>query len=284
MDIFLKKIGFSNYDSEALSTLIKHKNLTAKDLLEYTDIPQPKIHETLDRLEIRGFIDKISYGNQKIYTIKSKQEIIKKIEDLLYQQKELGEQIISTIEKLYNTSKNQVKQLISLAGERSILYNLKQLIRMAESSIISILPLKININQIVDLLKIKSEKIQVDFIFYEMNSLREVQSFCPKARFFKINDKSSTIFNRFIKEECIISNPSKEINTFSKKLRSMVKNPEKNFGLFLIDTKNILYFIPVYSSIPIAVISDISGFVNFFYKGLKELVESSKQIKNLEKL
>ena len=73
LDELLQELNFTQYEAQSFITLIKYKMLSAREIHKYSGVPQPKIYETMIRLQKRGLIDIIPKGKKKIYMIKPRE-------------------------------------------------------------------------------------------------------------------------------------------------------------------------------------------------------------------
>ncbi len=57
LEKLLQDFGFTQYEAQTLTTLIRYKTLNAHEIHKYSGVPQPKIYETMVKLQQKGFID-----------------------------------------------------------------------------------------------------------------------------------------------------------------------------------------------------------------------------------
>ncbi|XRO77632.1 FIST N-terminal domain-containing protein [Methanocaldococcus sp. 10A] len=80
----LKNFNFEDDEIEVISNLI-NKQLTAKDLLQITNLGQTKLYQTLNKLENEGIIKSIG-GKPKLYYIDNIKEILQKTHERIEQE------------------------------------------------------------------------------------------------------------------------------------------------------------------------------------------------------
>jgi sugar-specific transcriptional regulator TrmB len=66
LEIYLREMGLSDYETKAYSALLRNGILTASAATESTDIPQSRIYDVFDSLERKGFV-RVQQGRPKKY-------------------------------------------------------------------------------------------------------------------------------------------------------------------------------------------------------------------------
>lgn len=100
VDAFLG-LGFTRYESSVLSILAAIGTSTVKEIHEYTDVPLPKVYQTLDVLLRKNFIKQHSKTRPVQYTAYSVDMIVRKIQD---ENREAETQLKKELQKLSELS------------------------------------------------------------------------------------------------------------------------------------------------------------------------------------
>ncbi|MBD3192006.1 MAG: hypothetical protein GF308_15270 [Candidatus Heimdallarchaeota archaeon] len=100
VDAFLD-LGFTRYESLVLSILTAIGTSTVKEIHEYTDVPLPKVYQTLDILLRKNFIKQHSKTRPVQYTAYSVDIIVRRIQD---ENREAETQLKKELKKLAELS------------------------------------------------------------------------------------------------------------------------------------------------------------------------------------
>ncbi|MHA1743265.1 MAG: TrmB family transcriptional regulator [Candidatus Heimdallarchaeota archaeon] len=76
-----EELGFTRYESKILATLTALGTSTVKEIQQYTDVPLPKIYQTLQVLLQKGMVNQHSKTRPVQFTIYSPEIIARKIEE-----------------------------------------------------------------------------------------------------------------------------------------------------------------------------------------------------------
>lgn len=120
---FFKGIGFSEYESKALSSLIKLKLATPKQISEYSLVPQNKLYQIIKKFQNMGIIS-LEPAETKKYKLINIQTFIKnKLKEKQDEFKQL-KQSSKILEKLKEKNENFSFQVI--IGQKAIMDKLSE--------------------------------------------------------------------------------------------------------------------------------------------------------------
>ncbi|MFW9923166.1 MAG: TrmB family transcriptional regulator [Candidatus Thorarchaeota archaeon] len=100
LDAFMK-LGFTRYESLILAILTAQGTSTVKEIHEFTDVPLPKVYQTLDSLKRKNLIKEHSKIRPVQYTAYSPDIIIRRVQDA---NRESEEKLKEQLEKLSDHS------------------------------------------------------------------------------------------------------------------------------------------------------------------------------------
>jgi len=270
----LKELNFTQYESQALITLIRHNLLDAKGIYKNSGVPQPKIYETMVKLQDRELVDIVSKGRKKIYKVKPKEVlqeyILKRVRKI-----QTG---VDIIDQIYNSEESEEIPFIGFAELKNIQDYFFSMIDTAKKSVISFLPPIHYDEKIVSVLHQRKSRIEIKLIFYEEEQISEVKEDLSDFDLYKIkvpsftiiNEMMSTLANSFLKEYKD-SFPVQVISNIVQDLKNL-------FGLAVIDGNKSLFRIPIPVDVPIAILSSLSSLVEFHVKGIEQILAASEKV------
>lgn len=271
----LKDLNFSQYESQVLITLIRYNLLDAKGAYENSGVPQPKIYETMIRLQEKGLIDILSKGRKKVYKIKPKEVI----QEYILEFNRRTKKGIDIIEDIYNTGETEEIPFIGIAGLTNIQEYLYTIIDTAKESLISFLPPLHYDSRIITILKEKKDKLDIKIIFDNEDvflnvkeTLKDFEIYCLKEPAFEKIGTILTSIERFVKKD------SQEPTYALDLLKTIGSNLPITFGLAVVDYKKSFFRIPLPVDIPLALLSTLPQLVNFHNEGIKAILSVSKRI------
>jgi sugar-specific transcriptional regulator TrmB len=277
LSTLLKKLNFTQYEALILETLIKYHILSAYELHKYSGVPQPKIYETMVRLQQKSFIDIIPRGRKKLYMIKPREYIQEKLLNYTKQIQDIGKDCITIIDNTYNSEETEEIPFIGVAGGEKIQEYLYMLIDTAKNSIISFFPKSHFDDKIISILNNQKDNLDIKLVFQD-ESVRNLQQKLPEIEFRILKSPAfKNIKNIFDKIENFIPLNQKNSYTFQI-LQNIVLNLEEIFGLIVIDDKKSFFKIPIPIDLPIAIFSTSPELVQFHLDGITELLNSSVKL------
>ncbi|MFX1457368.1 MAG: TrmB family transcriptional regulator [Promethearchaeota archaeon] len=275
----LKNLNFTQYEAQTLETLIKYHMLSAHDLHKYSGVPQPKIYETMVRLQQKSFIDIIPRGRKKLFMIKPREYIQEKLLNYTTQIQDNGKKCVKIIDNIYNSEEAEDIPFIGIAGKEKIQEYLYTLIDTAKKSIISFFPISHFDNKIISILNERKDTLDIKLIFQD-ESIIDIQKKLPNIEFRILE---SPVFNKikdiYGKIEDFL--PSDQTKSYSFQIiKNIVLKLEDIFGLIVIDDRKSFFKIPIPIDLPMAIFSTSNELVQFHSIGIKEILASSVEIQN----
>ncbi len=275
----LKSLNFTQYEAQTLETLIKYHILSAHELHKYSGVPQPKIYETMVRLQQKSFIDIIPRGSKKMYMIKPREHIQEKLLSYTKQVQETGMNSVKIIEKIYNSEEAEEIPFVGIAGRERIQEYLYTLIDTAKESVISFFPISHFDKKIISILNKRKDSLDIKLIFQD-KSFNKIMEKLPKIEFRLLK---SPAFNKiksiFGKIEDFLQPEQRKSYSFQI-LKNIAFKLDEIFGLIVIDDRKSFFKIPIPIDLPMAIFSTSHELVQFHTIGIKEILASSIVIKN----
>lgn len=276
IETLLKEINFSKYEAKAFLTLVKYNSLSAREISQYSGVLQPKIYQTMDRLYEKGFIKIISQGKKKIYKIKKKSVIVNKFKDMITEFQEIGNQLLGSIEIDYDTKESVNVPFIAIEGEQKIINYIIALIDETKENIIGILQQQYLNNLLTNHLNLKSNSIQVRFLFHDLLALEKFKSKCPNISLYRFTETTFSLVKYYLSMIAQFT-PSTQSNNFTyKDLKTFIEEMTNNFSLIIFDNQKSIFILPFPISNKIALISTMPDLLNFQLEGLNFLLDSSE--------
>lgn len=276
IETLLKEINFSKYEAKAFLTLVKYNSLSAREISQYSGVLQPKIYQTMDRLYEKGFIKIISQGKKKIYKIKKKSVIVNKFKDMITEFQEIGNQLLGSIEIDYDTKESVDVPFIAIEGEQKIINYIIALIDETKENIIGILQQQYLNNLLTNHLNLKSNSIQVRFLFHDLLVLEKFKSKCPNISLYRFTETTFSLVKYYLSMIAQFT-PSTQSNNFTyKDLKTFIEEMTNNFSLIIFDNQKSIFILPFPISNKIALISTMPDLLNFQLEGLNFLLDSSE--------
>ncbi|MFW9880109.1 MAG: TrmB family transcriptional regulator [Candidatus Thorarchaeota archaeon] len=277
LSTLLKKLNFTQYEAQILETLIKYHILSAYELHKYSGVPQPKIYETMVRLQQKSFIDIIPRGRKKLYMVKPREYIEEKLLNYTKQIQDIGKDCITIIDNTYNSEEAEEIPFIGIAGGERIQEYLYMLIDTAKNSIISFFPKSHFDDKIISILNDQKDNLDIKLVFQD-NSIINLQRKLPEIEFRILKSPAfKNIKNIFDKIKNFIPLNHKSSYTFQI-LENIVLNLEEIFGLIVIDDRKSFFKIPIPIDLPMAIFSTSPEVVQFHLDGITEILNSSVKL------
>ncbi|MBY8983143.1 MAG: TrmB family transcriptional regulator [Candidatus Lokiarchaeota archaeon] len=273
----LKYMKLTQYEAKALTTLIRFNNLDASELAKYSNVPHPKIYETMDKLHIKGFIEIIIEGRVKYYKIRPKHIITQIFKDEFLDYKSKYEEIKNEINIIYSSEKDSDIPFIGIAGENNLQEYFIELFEQAKDRINAFLPDKYYTEPLISVINKVSKKKDINIIFQNKQTLEKFQSRLNNSKLYHLKDQI------FIKIQKFFQNIPKFIPNIKdsygfKIIDQIINKLDKKFGIVLDGNKKSIFIIPFPIDYPIAIISTLPDLVNFHAKGIEEVLKNSIRI------
>lgn len=282
LSILLETLNFTQYEARTLETLIKYRILSAHELHKYSGVPQPKIYETMIRLQQKSFIDIIPKGRKKLYMIKPKEYLQEKLLNYTKEVYDIGKNCVEIIENVYNSEEAEEIPFIGIAGKERIQEYLYMLIDTAKKSIISFFPRSHFDDKIISILNERKEKLDIKLIFQDETAL-DLQKLLPKIEFRILKSPAFSIINNMFDKIENFLQPDQSSSYGFQLLKNIVSKLEEIFGLIVIDDRKSFFKIPIPIDLPMAIFSTSPELIEFHLKGINEILESSVEFKNKNK-
>lgn len=279
LTLLLQRLNFTQYEAQTLETLIKYHILSAHELHKYSGVPQPKIYETMVRLQQKSFIDIIPRGRKKLYMVKPREYIQEKLLDYTKEIQNQGNDCVKIIDKIYSSEEAEEIPFIGVAGTDKIQEYLYMLIDTAKDSIISFFPISHFDAKIISILSKRDDKVKIKLVFQDKPIAMEIQKKLPNVEVRILESPAlNNIQNFFGKIEDFLQPDQKNSYTFQI-IKDIVFQLEEIFGLIVIDDRKSFFKIPIPIDLPMAIFSTFHEVVQFHSKGIKEILASSIKIK-----
>ena len=280
LTVLLKRLNFTQYEAQTLETLIKYHILNAHELHKYSGVPQPKVYETMVRLQQKGFIDIIPRGRKKVYMVKPREYIQEKLLNYTKQIQNLGNDSVKIIDKIYSSEEAEEIPFIGVAGMEKIQEYLYMLIDTAKESIISFFPISHFDDKIMSILSERSDELEIKLIFQDDPVIVDIQKKLPhvEVRILK-SPALNNIQNLFGKIGDFLQPDQKNSYTFQI-IKNIILRLEEIFGLIVIDDRKSFFKIPIPIELPMTIFSTSHEVVQFHLNGIKEILGSSVKIEN----
>lgn len=274
----LNKLGFTQYESQALIALIKFKNLDAPGITQNSGVPQPKVYEIMEKLLSRGLIDKIPLGRKSIYEIKPRSLLEKKIGEIMQEYSSNGQFVLSSINSNYGTEQGSEIPFVGVAGIENITQQLSYAIDDARESIISFMPRYLIQESVEDSLIKASKRIQVAIICREENHAQELAEQIPNAEVSVLETPAFDII-RQLGEKIKSFLPPQDYESFAfNVIQNLLQNFSEIFGLSVFDQRKSFFLVPIPLGVPMAIITTLPEMLRFHAEGINAILKSSRQI------
>ncbi|MFX1570251.1 MAG: TrmB family transcriptional regulator [Promethearchaeota archaeon] len=274
LEKLLQELGFTQYEAQTLATLVRYKMLNAREIHKYSGVPQPKIYETMVKLQQKGFIDIYPRKKKKVYLIKPKEVIQEYLLNYSRKIQNLGQKSIDIIDNIYDTEEAEEIPFIGIAGEKILQEYIYMLIDTAKETVISFLPLYHYDEKIISILNKRKNEIDIKLIFHDKkigdleNQLSEVDKYFLNAPTFEIIKNIVTNIENFL--------PKEHSKGYSFQIvKDIAIELENIFGLMIIDWKKSFFKIPIPIPLPMAILSMLPELITFHNRGIKEILASS---------
>ena|SRR5271157_896013 len=274
----LKKLGFTQYEAQALIALIKFKDLDAPSITQHSGVPQPKVYETMEKLYTRGLVEKVPLGRKWVYTIKPQSLLEKRIEEIVSEFSHDGQFILTSINSVYGTEKGFEIPFVGVAGEENIVVNLAFAIMDARESVSTFIPHYLFQESVIASLSDASEKFPVEVICREESHAQELVEQLPNAQIYLLETQAFETIKHV--EEMIRSIlPPEQKESFGFGLiQNLLQNISDIFGLAVFDQRKSFFLVPVPLGIPSAIVSTLPEMLQFHSQGIQEILKSCRRI------
>ncbi|MCD6515349.1 MAG: TrmB family transcriptional regulator [Candidatus Odinarchaeota archaeon] len=164
----LMKFGLTQYEIKAYIALISHGRLSAKEICQVANLPYSKIHEILNRLERKGWIE-IEIGRPTYYYPKPPKEVIeatkvKVIEDI----QSIANRLIDELQPIFEERGIKEKPDIWIIyGKENIIRKILDIISYVKNEIEIAIPtiltedLNLNIGPLLTSILVKGIKVKI---------------------------------------------------------------------------------------------------------------------------
>lgn len=280
LTVLLKRLNFTQYEAQTLESLIKYHILSAHELHKYSGVPQPKIYETMVRLQQKGFIDIIPRGRKKLYMAKPREFIQEKLLTYTRDIEKSGNDCVKIIDSIYNSEEAEEIPFIGVAGTERIQEYLYMLIDTAKTSIISFFPISHFDDKIISILSERDDNLDIKLIFQDETIALKIQKKLPNVEVRILESPAlNNIQNFFSKIGDFLQPDQKNSYTFQI-IKNIILRLEEIFGLIVIDDRKSFFKIPIPIELPMAIFSTSQEVVQFHLNGIKEILGSSVKIEN----
>ena len=276
LEKLLQNFGFTQYEAQTLTTLIRYKMLSAREIHKYSGVPQPKIYETMIKLQQKGFIDIYPRKKKKVYLIKPKEVIQEHLLNYSHKIQDLGQKSIEIIDNIYDTEEAEDLPFIGIAGETVLQEYLYMLIDTAKETIISFLPLYHYDEKLISILNKRKNEIEIKLIFHDKN-IGELESQLSGIDKYYLSAPAFDIIKTILENiENFLPNEQKKAYSFQI-IKEIAIHLEDIFGLMIIDWKKSFFKIPIPIPLPMAILSMLPQLIDFHNRGMKKILESSEK-------
>jgi len=135
----LQSLGFTKNDSKVLLTLCKYKVLSPADIAKYSSVDRARVYDSLNRLIIRGFIQKEPVKRGANYQVIPIKKIFETLRQDYEQKLEETYKIEEAIGELEIESEESEPRVWSINSKDKIRKKIKELIDSAEKRIFFII-------------------------------------------------------------------------------------------------------------------------------------------------
>jgi sugar-specific transcriptional regulator TrmB len=274
LEKLLQNFGFTQYEAQTLNTLIRYKTLSAREIHKYSGVPQPKIYETMIKLQQKGLIDIYPKKKKKVYLIKPKEVIQERLLNYSRKIQDLGQKSIEIIDNIYDTEEAEDLPFIGIAGETVLQEYIYMLIDTAKETIISFLPLSHYDEKIISILNKRKNDIEIKLIFHD-KKIGELENQLSGIDKYYLNAPAFDIIKNILENiENFLPKEQKQAYSFHI-LKEIAIHLEDLFGLMIIDWKKSFFKIPIPIQLPMAILSMLPQLIDFHNLGMKKILESS---------
>ncbi|MHA1412551.1 MAG: TrmB family transcriptional regulator [Promethearchaeota archaeon] len=279
LDGLLKKLNFTQYEAKILDTLIRYNSLSARELQKYSGVPQPKIYETVVKLQERDLVSIIPKGRKKIFMIKPKEVVQEQILKYTRDVNETSKKTIEIIEKIYNSEEAEEVPFVGIAGKEVIQEYIYMLIDTAKESFISYIPINLYNKKIYSLLKKRKNEIDIKFIVLQ-DDLKKLPEEVKGIPIYKLETPVYDKFKMLSEGIEKFLKPEDKSSHVYLVIKAIILNLRELFGLILVDKKRSLFRIPVPIEIPLAIMATLPELIKFHVKGVEEILKHCEKVDN----
>ncbi|MGQ4832309.1 MAG: TrmB family transcriptional regulator [Candidatus Asgardarchaeia archaeon] len=171
----LKKFGLTPYETKAYVALISHGKLTAKEVCQVANLPYSKIHEILNKLEKKGWIDS-EIGRPTFYYPRPPKEVIEAVKErIILEFEEAAKRLIDELQPLFEEREAKERpEVWIIYGIDNIIRRILDTLNAAKKEILIAVPSldleSLGLNNIIALVTsilVKGVKVKV-LITYEL--------------------------------------------------------------------------------------------------------------------
>ncbi len=136
LKIRLRRLGLSNYEIKAYLTLLKYGSLTSTELVKKSGIPQPRIYDTIHRLEEKGLV-LVAEGYPRKYRAEDPKTALKRLCDRIKRRVEEDYRVaVKLIENIEMEKEKVTEDIWRIVGHRKIIEKIKSIIGMAKYEVL----------------------------------------------------------------------------------------------------------------------------------------------------
>lgn len=295
LDDLLQQLNFTQYEAQCLNALIQYHTLDASGMSETSQVPKPKIYETMNKLKQRKLIDIIQEGRKKIFRAKSKEIIMENLLEYARDIDHRSKDAITLIEEKYGTKEATEVPFIGIAGFNQLQDYINSLIDTAANSITCFLNLDHFTKDIINTINRRSKEIEIKIIFQDSSDIQSLKEKIPNVEIYQLNlpafDIAKILIKNLINKDSMkqiisqgliedISKIPKMKDTHGIQIfNDIAENIETIFGIMLIDGKKSFFKVPIPVSTPMAIVSTLPEIIEFHLKGLESILNVSSLCK-----
>lgn len=135
----LKDLGLTEYEAKIYITLIRLSSGNVSEIARESDVPRPKIYETLNELEKKDLVE-IQYGKPKRYRPTLPEVAIEKLAQKYREAKNKAIKGLKTLEKIETGRPEEI--IWTLRGGEQIINRIQAMLSKAKSEIIMGIPIE----------------------------------------------------------------------------------------------------------------------------------------------
>lgn len=156
LDAFGERFDFGEYETTAYLTVLEHGEVTAADLAELTDIPQPRVYDTVRSLANQGLVELQETRPMRVLAV-DPDEAFGKVQSSL-------DDLVSGLADRYTEPARRSEAVSLITSRSTISRHLKQVIENAEYELLLSLPPAL-LEQYIDVLRSGTDAgVQTDLL------------------------------------------------------------------------------------------------------------------------
>ncbi len=135
----LKDLGLTEYEAKVYITLVRLNSANASEIAHESDVPRPKIYETLSELEKKDLVE-IQYGKPRRYRPTTPEVAIEKLAQKYREAKNEAIKGLKTLEKIEISRPEEI--IWTLRGGEQIFNRIQAMLPSAKAEIIMGIPIE----------------------------------------------------------------------------------------------------------------------------------------------